>query len=589
VVEEAGLCHGDVAAQSLLLTGRGGVALLQPGLRTILRPEEGYAHADLQPEAYDYLAPERIAFGTGPDAAGDVYACGCLWWHLLCGRPPLAGGDSLAKLRAGHAAAIVDVRRFAPEAPGLLAETIAACVRREPAERPGSIAQLAEMLGRPGRNTRQDLARDLSRYERMAAPAATPTAAEQAADRTSRRMALAALALMVAVAGLWPLWQQWHRSDGPAASVASAAGKGAGSASDGTQGVPGPIFVTTTRSVVPELGQSPAYAMPGPRPARPVEGPPDLLLDAKRPWEGTAMPLQPGQCVRGALGKRPSVAVPRGGLMVAVDRVRFENIDFVWTHATAAAAMIELRAGHGEFRGCTFQAAPAASPPPAAIAWLHPAAAAKPAFPSGQLRLSDCVFCGVAAAIDCHTLGALDVELTNTLHLGGGPVLLLDHCPRIEEPLSISIARVTLRGTGPLLQCDCPRQDERPGQAAAEQPPAGEIAVEAAGCVLAPAAGQPLLLFAGRSSPVRALAGVKWTGQGSLVLPDGPIVAWRRPDGRQQVLDEGAVSMAGLVRSTVAFAGSAEDGPAASRIVRWQAPLQSADAPGVAVESLPRP
>ena len=102
-LEKIGLCHGDVAAQSLLLADRGGVVLLQPGLRGIVRPEEGYAHADLPPEAYDYLAPERIAAGTPPDLAGDVYACGCVWWHLLCGRPPLAGGESLAKLRAGHA------------------------------------------------------------------------------------------------------------------------------------------------------------------------------------------------------------------------------------------------------------------------------------------------------------------------------------------------------------------------------------------------------------------------------------------------------------------------------------------------------
>ena len=87
----------------------------------------------------------------------------------------------------------------------------------------------------------------------------------------------------------------------------------------------------------------------------------------------------------------------------------------------------------------------------------------------------------------------------------------------------------------------------------------------------------------------RTLAAVKWTGQGSLVLPDVAIVAWQRPDGGQQLLDEGAVSMAGLVRSSVAFAGRAEDGPAASRVVRWQAPLQSADAPGAAVESLPHP
>ena len=129
-LEKAGLCHGDVAAQSLLLTAAGQVVLLQPGLRAILRPEEGYAHADLQPEAYDYLRPSSVARGGPPDRAGDLFACGCLWWHLLCGRPPLAGGDSLTKLRAAHEASIVDVRRFAPETPEPLG-AIAACVQRD--------------------------------------------------------------------------------------------------------------------------------------------------------------------------------------------------------------------------------------------------------------------------------------------------------------------------------------------------------------------------------------------------------------------------------------------------------------------------
>ena len=101
-LEENGLCHGDVAAQSVLLGEGGRVWLLQPGLRPIFRPSEGYAQADLQPEAFDCLAPERITAGGPPDRAGDVYACGCLWWHLLCGRPPLAGGDGLSKLRGAN-------------------------------------------------------------------------------------------------------------------------------------------------------------------------------------------------------------------------------------------------------------------------------------------------------------------------------------------------------------------------------------------------------------------------------------------------------------------------------------------------------
>ena len=49
------------------------------------------------------------------------------------------------------------------------------------------------------------------------------------------------------------------------------------------------------------------------------------------------------------------------------------------------------------------------------------------------------------------------------------------------------------------------------------------------------------------------------------------------------------VSMAGLVRSEVEFAGGVEAGPSASRATRWQAPLQSADPPGVDVDALPRP
>ncbi len=101
-LEQSGWRHGDMGTSAMVLTDSGGVVLQQPGLRAILRPEEGYAHADLRGEAYDYLAPERITDGTPPDTAADVYACGCLWWHLLCGRPPLQGGDSLAKLRAAR-------------------------------------------------------------------------------------------------------------------------------------------------------------------------------------------------------------------------------------------------------------------------------------------------------------------------------------------------------------------------------------------------------------------------------------------------------------------------------------------------------
>ena len=228
---------------------------------------------------------------------------------------------------------------------------------------------------------------------------------------------------------------------------------------------------------------------------------------------------------------------------------------------------------------------------PAAIRWIHPEQIdpSETSLPSGQIRLADCVFDRVGAGLDCRTVGALGIELTNTLHLGPGPLLRLDHCPRSDEPLSLSLSQVTLRDSGPLLECLGPQSDPGKGDspifADAKIGTVPEIAVQATACVFAPQSGEPLVRCAG-ISPERLRGGLRWCGQGSLVTPQTPILDWRGPDGPHTV-DESVLSIAGLVRSEVEFAGSASSDPAASRIVRWQAPLQSANPPGIDPAPLP--
>jgi len=163
------------------------------------------------------------------------------------------------------------------------------------------------------------------------------------------------------------------------------------------------------------------------------------------------------------------------------------------------------------------------------------------------------------------------------LHLGTGPLVRLDHCPGADEPVLITLGQVTLRGAGPVLECGCQGLEDQPG----------EISIRAVRCAFVPKPGAALLLFNSADSPQRILGSIRWTGQGSLVSPEAAIAAWRGSDGGQQVLDDAAVSMAGLVRSEVGFAGSAEAGAAASRIIRWQAPLQSTDPPGIDPAGLP--
>ncbi len=593
VLEEAGACHGDVSTSALMLSDRGGVVLLQPGLRAILRPEEGYAQADLLPEAYDYLAPERISEGTPPTIAGDVYACGCVWWHMLCGRPPLVGGDSLGKLRAAQTAKVFDVRRLAPEVPHQLGAAVSACLEREPSGRPQSMAELAAMLGTSTRSATAALSRCVARRGRPAVPWAVQSPATGHVGRLPLWLVATAGCLLAAGAILWPVWRwglPWRTADqeslaGKPPENVPAEGGGVADASETSAAVRS--YGRGYRGTVGNGGVVAAHYEVEESPSEtPPTSPEDLVLGSGGPLRIEALRLRAGQCVRGAPGTRPLVMVRRTGLVVDAEDVRFENVDFLWDHrpqpaSTTAgqAAMVDVRCGRVEFRGCSFRSARRSSTPPVAVRWTHPVDSeeAEISLPSGRLQLSDCVLRSVGAGVDCRTLGALAVEVANTLQLGGGPLVRLDHCPRPDEPVLISLEQVTLRGGGPVLEC---RYEEIGGEA-------GEISIRAVRCAFVPRPGAALLLFSGPDPPQRILGSIAWTGQGSLVSPQAVIAAWQGAQRGAEVLDEAAVSIDGLVRSEVGFVGNAEAGVAASRIVRWQVPLRSTDPPGMDPAALP--
>ena len=450
-----------MSTSSLILTDAGDVVLSLPGLRGILRPEEGYAHADLLPEAFDSLAPERIAAGTPPNTASDIYACGCVWWHLLCGRPPLAGGNSLAKLRAAQAGEICDVRRYAPDVPPPLAAAISACFEREPSRRPESMARLAAMLGPPTRSGKEALADCLARAGRPTVHWTTTVRSIRRSNRTPLWMAgaVCCLAAVVAISGRFG-------TDGQASGVrraATAVAGGSGRRPPGPQsrGVDHdtPLHLTNHHAAVTAM---PSRVVPAAY--QQVETkPPDLVLAADKPLAVDVAGLA-GRPVRPRpSGQSGGGARSRAGLVVDKENVRFENIDFVWRHASAAddaktaePAMVQLLASRAEFRGCSFQCEEMGTCP----RFRHPlgasgagrrrgnVAAQRPA-PTGPT-----VCCTASASgLDCRTVGALAIELKNVLHLDAGPLVRLDHCPRSDEPVSIVLSQVTLRGGGPLLEC----------------------------------------------------------------------------------------------------------------------------------------
>ncbi|MEN6406754.1 MAG: hypothetical protein ABFC77_09800 [Thermoguttaceae bacterium] len=581
----AGVCHGDVSVSSLVLPDDGRATLVLPGVRPILRPEEGYAHADLLPEAFDSLAPERVAKGLPAAESSEMYACGCVWWQLLCGRPPLAGGDALAKLRAAQAGGIGDVRRFAVDVPGPLAAAISACVQSDPNRRPESLARLAATLGPPTRDGRQRLAQWLARSGRPAVAWTTTIRSVRRSHRTPVWIAGSICCLATAVALVWSsigaTVQKGPSANGTALTLAlSQRERGPKAAPFQKERGPKPKLPAPqmARADAEHLGSEVTpvvYQTPVDR------RPEDLVLAGDRPVVADSLRVRAGQCVRAAAGRRATVLTPTDGWTIDQENVRFENLDFRRQSAAkpnggSTAALVRLTAGQAEFRGCWFQGE---SEPVVAVRWQHPARPDEwgTSLPFGRIRWVDCLMDRVAAGVDCRTIGALSFELKNVLHRSAGPMVRLDHWPGADEPISVTCEQTTLRDGGPLLECRVPRGVSSPG----------EIAVQATACVFMPADGEPLVRLTGVEGAGRLASALRWGGQGSLVAPRTAIVTWQAADGQQKNLDELAISIAGLVRGDVQFAGPADRGTSAHRVIGWQAPLPSADPPGAAVETLP--
>lgn len=590
VLEEEGFAHGDISTRNLLLGRDGRAWLLHAGVRGAVRPREGIGTADLAPSFFETLAPERVGRGALIDHRSDMFACACIWYRLLTGRPLFAGGDALSVMKAilenamsadDAVADQFDVRRFEPQTPPVLAEVMRECLSIMPDARPASMREVKERLGgEPSRTSpsfgkrwthrRSVFASAWAGLRRFAPAAGRPSSNVKptSSDRGSWLRNATLLTAGIVIGAL-------------ATFAVSPAPEDVEPTKDAA---PREMARATEMSALqaPNAGQAPADSVQGPLPGAPAEASaaqqmPDVevIRLPDRAVIDAARIVLPGEkpVILTSVG-RTTLVVSDQSLVARAPEVIVENIDFVRRASSAgpagADALVWTTAPNTVFRGCAFhdQAGGAVA--------VHWSSMSKGSVSGWRLLLSDCVLHGVAESVRCEISGVAGVEMRNTWYAGAGPMLT------VARPLSDNDAMlVTLRDT----TCRSEGGFVRYAYDGADAPRRGSIRFNVDRSVFA--LGGPLFEFLGESSPDAWSRSLAWNGSDAILVEEAPVAQWRKTDTNEvRPIDDFSMDINGLVRGKLVFAEDSS-GESVGRLTSWLAPLHKDGPPGADPSRLP--
>ncbi len=144
VAHAAGIVHRDVKPANLLLDAQDRLAVGDFGIARLADDTQMTMTGQVLGTAA-YISPEQ-ALGHPAQAASDRYALAVVAHELLTGSRPFAGGPPTAQARQHAEARPTPASQAAPGLPPALDTVLARALAKDPAQRPGTAAQLVAAI-----------------------------------------------------------------------------------------------------------------------------------------------------------------------------------------------------------------------------------------------------------------------------------------------------------------------------------------------------------------------------------------------------------------------------------------------------------
>ena len=162
---EHGLTHRDLKMNNVLVSSQRQAKLVDFGLAAVDHNLADEALADLpNTRTIDYAALERATGVRKDDTRSDIYFLGCIYYHMLTGRPPLREvKDRVQRLSKNRFLEVKPIRKVDPMIPDSVALVVNKSLNLDPQRRyqsPGNmLTDLEIALKRLGETSQKDLQR----------------------------------------------------------------------------------------------------------------------------------------------------------------------------------------------------------------------------------------------------------------------------------------------------------------------------------------------------------------------------------------------------------------------------------------------